>query len=86
MPVRSEPGNATMRIKRKVHPDKNENAYFRMHHAVLACLVMVDICMAVVRGEELMNIHVIPQMLLTPFEPDNARTSPSPSLSYALIK
>ena len=56
-PVRLEPGNATMRIKQKVHPEKNEKVDYRTSYTALACLVMATRCMSVVRGEELIKIQ-----------------------------
>ena len=50
----------------------------RIRYDVLACTVMVNRCMAdiVIGGEELMSIHTMPRMLIAPFTPDVARTTP----------
>ena len=59
---------------------------YRIRYVVLACTVMVARCMAAVNGVELMNIHTMPRMLITPFKPDNACTPPPLILNYALQK
>ena len=74
------------RILARIHPDKFENSDARTYYASCACTSMILRCLSVVFGEEAMQVHPMPRMLITPFAADVARTNPPSKFEYFAAK
>ena len=71
------------RLSVLVHADKCGGCGSRVSYAAAASFALFQRCLAVVNGEELMDIHPMPRMLLTPFRPALARTNPPSRFVFA---
>ena len=58
------------------HPDRYLMAGARVYYAALACTAMLNRCKAVVEGQDAPSIHPMPDLLITPFRPEEAVVHP----------
>ena len=73
-----------LRLMRLCHRDRYENMDYR--YTALACTIMVRRCLAASNREDLMSIYAMPRMLITPFKPNDACTTPPSDFKLCAAK
>ena len=85
-PTRETVKTCCRKILARIHPDKFENSDARTYYASCACTSMILRCLSIALGEEAMQVHPMPRMLITPFAADVARTNPPSRFEYYAAK
>ena len=70
------------KILGKIHPEKIKNSDARTYYASCTCTAMILRCLSMVLGEEAIQVHPMPRMLVKPFAAVVAHTNPPSRFEY----